>query len=390
MYTILNLLKQCRLRYYERGLHKAASDGDIETIKKINALIPGLIKKQNSSGFTAMHTAAMFGQTKAVDLLHELDNGNGLIRMEIPKLGANPMLLAVIAGKTQVIRALYDLDPGSIRKKNRRGQTLMHFAVYQRNKEVIKLLHQLDPRLIQIADNNGLTPMHVVAIEGGPDIIKILHNLDPGLIRRKNSDGCVAMFFAAAYGHADVIRVLYDLDPEIIKIQDNDGKTVITRILEWKYEKAIKVFEQLGVLLPLMEILNWVRQRHDYANADKKLLRHDDVCPISGDKIFDMAELRASNGSFHKFERHYLVQWLLLKPKNPLTNQEISTEEIRQIFADRGKGIKSENSPQKVLEEESKSRFVSEAKGLIKPVLKYALLLIGAVGTAIGAYYYKN
>lgn len=136
----------------------------------------------------------------------------------------------------------------------------------------------------------------------------------------------------------------------------------------------------MGVLLPQKEILKWIKDRQQYLEKQSQMLRHEDICPVSGQKIYDKAILTTSNAVSQTFERHSLLQWLLINPRNPLTNEKVSIDEIRQIFADRGNGIKPENDPKKVLQEETKRSFFSKDNAEI--ISKYALPLISAAACA--------
>ncbi len=123
----------------------------------------------DGEGFTPLHWAATFNKRDAVELLvaHKAD-----MNIKVEKYGWTPLRLAVIHGHMSAAKALLDggSDPNV---KDDENIPLLHQAVIRGKKEMVELL--LDKKAdVNKKDSEGETPLDEAVEQGNSEIIELL------------------------------------------------------------------------------------------------------------------------------------------------------------------------------------------------------------------------
>jgi ankyrin repeat protein len=139
----------------EPDLFSAAALGQTERLVALLAAEPALVSARSSDGWTALHLAAHFGQSAAVELL--LARG-----AEVDARSSNPMantaLHAAAAGRhTAVVQLLLE-HGAAVDARQHGGFTALHAAAQQGDLSLAALLlgHGADPSL---PHDGGQTPL---------------------------------------------------------------------------------------------------------------------------------------------------------------------------------------------------------------------------------------
>jgi ankyrin repeat protein len=213
----------------ETPLHIAAEVGDMAALLMLLQCRPALEGKDRD-GRTAVQRAARNDHDEVVRLL--LDHG-----CAVPGV-----LVAAIAGKSDLLERVLKDDPGAVGTKTEDGRTALFLAVRHGHPEAVRALvrhkadvnaalpggwrplheaaaggHVASARLLlehkaavdAVVDESGLTPLHVAAHNGHPKVARLL--LEHGAaVDRPDAEGRSPLCHAAGSGHEKVARVLLD------------------------------------------------------------------------------------------------------------------------------------------------------------------------------------
>ncbi|XP_041363793.1 caskin-2-like [Gigantopelta aegis] len=239
--------------------------------KKLN------INFQDSDGMSALHQAALMGNTEVMHLL--LDNGASTeIRDE---KGMIPLHYAAWQGKSEPVHIL--LQHGSpVNLHAQSGETPMHLACQHGNFDVanLLLLHHGDPtvvnkenktpldlacefgryrvvelllrnnlclRLLEVnekdlTDNNQTTCLHLAAKNGHADIITLLLQVGMDINRATLKGTC--LHEASLYGKIEVVKLLLDCGIDVNKPNSYD-QTALDIVNKFTSNKAAKELKHI-------------------------------------------------------------------------------------------------------------------------------------------------
>ncbi|XP_032823211.1 caskin-1-like isoform X3 [Petromyzon marinus] len=167
------------------------------------------INHQDEDGFSALHHAALNGNTEIMNLLLE---AQAHVDMKDNK-GLRPLHYAAWQGKVEPLRILLKAG-SSVNLQSGDGQIPLHLSVQNGHYQVSELLlqHQANPCIV---NNNNKTPLDLACEFGRLRVVKLLlsSNVCPTLLEGRPHDpshpnSTSALHLAAKNGHVDIIRML--------------------------------------------------------------------------------------------------------------------------------------------------------------------------------------
>lgn len=178
----------------------AAKAGDLAEIERVLALRDDAVNLRNSHHNTALKSAVGAGQLEAARLLvkhgadiHQVNHGDSSM-MESASIGCHGEMVQWLVsrgldadifelsaiGDSDSVRSMLDADPSGVLKRDRRGQTALHYAARCGHMEVIELLlkHGAD---VHALNKHGHEALAVAVEVPQPLVLQCLleHDADP-------------------------------------------------------------------------------------------------------------------------------------------------------------------------------------------------------------------
>lgn len=191
-------------------IHEAAGAGDVEMVKALLRVDPGLANNKDTSqmDITPLHMAAFKGSKQVAELLL-------LKKADInakARDGSTPLHLAALGGHKDIAELLLantadaDTKKHYINTKNEEGATALFFAAQNGHKDVVELLlankAELNAKMIK-----GAMPLHVAAGQGHKQVVVLL--LDRGAEIDALSDaGWTPLKYADSNNHSAIVELL--------------------------------------------------------------------------------------------------------------------------------------------------------------------------------------
>jgi ankyrin repeat protein len=190
----------------------AASPGNLEAIKELHKAGAPLIIKENHTGWTAMHWAAMRNKVPTLQYLDE----HGLSAEENDLNGKKPIHIAAEWGHVEVVRWLKESGANVSSVFDREGNLPVHLAVVKGHLRVIQYLRNSANHLHDWCGRrmDGNFPLHVAAQCGNLNVIRYLL-LVGCAVNDINNAYDTALHLAVGQGHIEVIRELASLGADI-------------------------------------------------------------------------------------------------------------------------------------------------------------------------------
>lgn len=214
-------------------LHSAAEHGDIALMERILGRGMMTLDEPDAEGKTALHAAALAGQTNAVAWLAE--HGGRIDMFTAAALGNIERVQSFLESDAKPLRATGPggitplhwatksvaqllLDRGAdVNAKSKLGLTPLHEAARRNRKEVVALLLGRGAD-IDAADKSRSTPLNLAAERGFAEIVDLL------LAEGARLD----IFSAAALGRLDDVERALKADPVLLKSTDaRNGQTLL-------------------------------------------------------------------------------------------------------------------------------------------------------------------
>eukprot|EP00759_Apiculatamorpha_spiralis_P005105 PhF_6_TR13028/c1_g3_i5/m.20665 len=113
------------------------------------------------------------------------------------------LIVACTFGHTDVVQAILDNAPCTIKYVDKHGRTPLHIAAMHGHVCLIRLLLKHDATLVNVLDHESHD------------------SVDSGASKH------TALHMAAENDHCEVVRVLLELDPSLLRMQDVKGRTAL-------------------------------------------------------------------------------------------------------------------------------------------------------------------
>ncbi|XP_061456028.1 caskin-1 isoform X2 [Rhineura floridana] len=205
----------------DQELMQAVKAEDIGAVQKLlqrpkpgKAKLLGSAKRvnvnfQDTDGFSALHHAALNGNTELISLLLE---AQAAVDIKDNK-GMRPLHYAAWQGKKEPMKLVLKAG-SSVNIQSDEGQIPLHLAAQHGHYDVSEMLlqHQSNPCIL---DNSGKTPLDLACEFGRVGVVQLLlnSNMCAALLEPKPGDitdpnGTSPLHLAAKNGHIDIIRLL--------------------------------------------------------------------------------------------------------------------------------------------------------------------------------------
>ncbi|XP_059843254.1 espin-like protein [Hypanus sabinus] len=201
----------------------AAKDGDLETLKNLDARgrLNGNI--EDHLGASPVHHAARAGR---LDCLKFLITQAKLSANKRAKNGATPTHDAAATGNLEALQWLTSAGGCDIQVRDDHGANVLHLAArFSRSEVVLWLLRAgCDPML---ETDSGAVPAHYAAAKGDFASLKMLITQAPRALNKQTQSGATPLYLACQEGHLHIVQFLIKDCKANFNLRTHDGMTVL-------------------------------------------------------------------------------------------------------------------------------------------------------------------
>ena len=171
-------------------LHRAAKDGDVESLRKYLRYKSVDVNAKGEAGFAPLHYAAGNGHAECVRLLLEhKDIDVNAKANETFWQGYTPLHYAAEYGAVDCVRLLLAHKDIDVNAEDKYGDTPLHYAAMFGKSECVKVLLAHKDIDVNANDKNGWTPLHYAASSGETECVKVLLAHKDIDVNAKDDDG---------------------------------------------------------------------------------------------------------------------------------------------------------------------------------------------------------
>jgi ankyrin repeat protein len=185
-------------------IHKAAKDGELETVKRLLGGEPGLINTVNRYGQTALLIACYSGHQEIVDFLIE----KGADVKQRDKFGAAPLHMAVIGGFKEIVEKLA-ANGADISASTVTGRVPVELAFESEHLAIIELLLNRGVVLDAAINDRGRTLLHKAVLMNKAAVVDLLVARGAD-VNKKDGQGKTSLDLAVMCGHRAMVNRLIE------------------------------------------------------------------------------------------------------------------------------------------------------------------------------------
>ncbi|XP_078065277.1 espin-like protein [Mustelus asterias] len=201
----------------------AVKDGDLETLKNLDA--NGTLNEsiEDHLGASPVHHAARSGQ---LDCLKFLITQAKLPANKRAKNGATPTHDAAATGNLAALQWLNRVAGCDIHDCDDYGATVLHLAARFGRSDTVQWLLQegCDPRM---ETDNGAVPAHYAAAKGDLTCLKLLINHTPRVLDKQTRNGATPLYLACQAGHIHIVEFMVKDCKANFNLRAHDGMTAL-------------------------------------------------------------------------------------------------------------------------------------------------------------------
>uniref|UniRef100_UPI00398E3AE0 espin-like protein n=1 Tax=Pristiophorus japonicus TaxID=55135 RepID=UPI00398E3AE0 len=201
----------------------AAKDGDLETLKSLDA--SGSLNEniEDHLGASPVHHAARAGR---LDCLKFLITQAKLPANKRAKNGATPTHDAAATGNLPSLQWLTSVGGCDIQDRDDYGASVLHLAARFGRLDTVRWLLQAgcDPMM---ETDNGAVPAHYAAAKGDYTCLKLLIDQAPRALNKQTCNGASPLYLACQEGHLHTVEYLVKDCKADLNLRAHDGMTVL-------------------------------------------------------------------------------------------------------------------------------------------------------------------
>lgn len=192
--------------------------------------------------YNVLQLAVQFNNAALVKYLGNIDSDERTCFLNYQNIdGLSALHLAAINGNTEIIQILLDhgIDQGL---EDNNGQSALWHAVNSGNIAAIKLLTN-DKKMINLSDHDGFTPLHIAALKNNTEALKILIDANADVLKQTNA-GHSVLHYAVSLGNDRATRILSRYS-DLINLRDLEGKTSLAIALAINNSQIIRILKNV-------------------------------------------------------------------------------------------------------------------------------------------------
>ncbi|MCX6928749.1 MAG: ankyrin repeat domain-containing protein [Verrucomicrobia bacterium] len=151
--------------------------------------------------------------------------------------GSTALHLAALEGQTEIVRLLLN-SRADVNARGLREETPLHMAMYDGHREVVELLLAKQAN-VNAQNSAGETPLHVAERKGYRDLVEMLLNHHAEVNVKDQQEG-TPLHAAAAGGHKEVVELLLSQNADPLA-QDKSGRTPKAVALEKEHGEVAEL-----------------------------------------------------------------------------------------------------------------------------------------------------
>jgi len=202
-----------------------------DVIHKLYDFFPMALGETTRAGNTALHIACQYG-APAPDVVFLLRHCPSHAKSKSKESWSTPLHLACSTKRgacVDVIRALAIQNPAAFAEQDRKGNTPLHLACFNRSSspDVIQSIVAHRRAALETTNDNGMTPLHAACLSNQSfSIAKTIVTKYPDAAIQVDVHGNVPAHYACSHGSSaslSLVRTLLEVDPQSAIMKNRHG-----------------------------------------------------------------------------------------------------------------------------------------------------------------------